>query len=86
MATSPLSQCCGAEVHADAWGHVLCSKCWNAVRPTAAQRDIVGWLFPAERGKRPSGEPVFVRYGRKIELTQPGSVRGHPDSWSWTGA
>lgn len=86
MPPAPLSHCCRAPIQHDGFGHVLCSQCWGATRPTTSPRDLVGWLFPAEQGPRPKAEPVFIRRGRKIALERPGEVRGRPDAWCWSDA
>jgi len=81
-----ISPCCEVRTERDGWGHTICTRCWGIVRMRPRAKDIIDWLFPPESGERPQGEPVFVRYGNRIELLNPGAIRGKPDSWSWTGA
>lgn len=79
-----VSACCRSIIYRDPSGLILCSHCWATV--PEPQRDLIAWLFPTEQCKRPSAEPVFVRYGRKVEVLRPGAVRGHPDGWFWIDA
>lgn len=83
------SPCCGAPLVVDGWGHVCCVQCWGTVSPKQIKhvpaRDLIAWCFPPAEGPRPTGEPIFLRYGKRIELST-SAIRGKPDSWSWTGA
>lgn len=80
------SPCCHAPTSVDAWGIVLCTSCWATVPEKRLQeRDIIAWLFPPEQKPRPTCEPVFVRYGQKLERLE-GGVRGKPDGWFWCDA
>jgi hypothetical protein len=44
----------------------------------------MAWLFPAEKGPPPVGEPVFVRQGRRVRMVE--RVRGKPQAWAWIDA
>jgi hypothetical protein len=81
-----LSKCCQAAIF-QAYDEAICSACGElvlappVVRISAKPRDIMVWLFPAEPGSPPKGEPVFVRVGKRIRRVD--KIRGKPDGWCW---